>query len=177
MNRGLVAKIKDHRSVVRGPQTYYVQSSKFISFVFIQFVIVRALHCTCSFQPFSFSLLLCVYFTALVHLFSFSFLLCAYFTALVHLFSFSLLLCAYFTALVHFIRFPSVCFDTILPGTPKIMARGWGICPSSGSYMWGIWTAFWNWGTGLTAKNWKIQMPGGDGGGEGRGGGMLRLQW
>ena len=23
------------------------------------------------------------------------------------------------------------------------MARGWGICPSSGSY---IWTAFWNWG-------------------------------
>ena len=47
--RGLVAKIKDHRSVVRGPQTYYVQSSKFISFVFIQFVIVRALHCTCSF--------------------------------------------------------------------------------------------------------------------------------
>ena len=29
------------------------------------------------------------------------------------------------------------------------MARGWGICPSTGSYIWGIWTAFCNWGTGI----------------------------
>ena len=31
----------------------------------------------------------------------------------------------------------------------KTMAWGWGICPSSGPYIWGIWTAFCNWGRGI----------------------------
>ena len=45
-----------------------------------------------------------------------------------------------------------------------------GICPSSGSYMWGIWTAFWNWGTGIWPP--KIEKKK-----NARGvGGMLRLQ-
>ena len=48
------------------------------------------------------------------------------------------------------------------------MAQGWGICPSNGSYMWGIWTAFWTLGRGIwPLKIKKIQMPGG---------GMLMLQ-
>ena len=52
------------------------------------------------------------------------------------------------------------------------MARGWGICPSNGSYMWGIWTAFRTRGRGIwPLKIKKIQMPGGV-----PGGGMLMLQ-
>ena len=38
----------------------------------------------------------------------------------------------------------------------------WGICPSSGPYVWGIWTAFWNWRTGIwPPKIEKFKSPGG----------------
>ena len=47
------------------------------------------------------------------------------------------------------------------------MAQGWGICPSNGSYMWGIWTAFRTRGRGI----WPLKITG-----DVPGGRMLMLQ-
>ena len=41
------------------------------------------------------------------------------------------------------------------------MAQGGDICPSNGSYMWGIWTAFWTRGRGIwPLKIKKFKCPG-----------------